>query len=71
MQREKQMVKVSKRERESDIILMRSALRREIGMQEMSDGAAMTEVTKEKKSTRKRRRENKDGEGFTVVQGAV
>ncbi len=50
---------------------MRSALRREIGMQEMSDGAEMTEATKEKKSTRKRRRENKDGEGFTVVQGAV
>lgn len=65
------MVKVSKRERESDIILMRSALSREIGMQEMSDGAEMTEAMKEKKSTRKRRRENKDGEGFTVVQGAV
>lgn len=40
-------------------------------MQEMSDGAEMTEAMKEKKSTRKRRRENKDGEGFTVVQGAV
>lgn len=49
------------RERESDIILMRSALRREIEMQEMSDGAEMTEATKEKKSTRKRRRENKGG----------
>lgn len=65
------MFRVSKRKRESDIILMRSALKREIGMQEMSDGAEMTEATKEKKSTRKRRRENKDGEGFTVVQGAV
>ncbi len=65
------MVSKRERERESDIILMRSALRREIEMQEMSDGAEMTESTKEKKSTRKRRRENKDGEGFTVVQGAV
>lgn len=65
------MVKVSKRKTESDIILMRSALRREIGMQEMSDGAEMTEATEEKKSARKRRRENKDGEGFTGVQGAV
>lgn len=65
------MFRVSKRKRESDIILMRSALKREIGMQEMSDGAEMTEATKEKKSTRKRSRENKDGEGFTVVQAAV
>lgn len=62
------MVKVSRRKTESDIILTRSALRREIGMQEMSDGAEMTEATKEKKSARKRRR---DGEGFTGVQGAV
>lgn len=65
------MVKVSKKKTESDIILMRSVWRREIGMQEMSDGTDMAEATQEKKSTRKRRRENKDGEGFTVVQGAV
>lgn len=62
---------MSKRKRESDIILMRNALRREIGMQEMSDGAEMAGATQEKKSARKRRRENKDREGFTVVQGAV
>lgn len=47
---------------------MRSALKREIGMQEMAEGAEMTEEEQERK---KERRENKDEEGFTVVQGAV
>lgn len=47
---------------------MRSALKREIEMQEMAEEAEMTEEEKERE---RKKGENKNEEGFTVVQGAV